>query len=222
MGTLYTLNNKLVKVGSKFLGNVIEPSYPFESIRVGDQIWMAKNLNLKIGPNETLVPVTDATTDPWLKEILAYDYSNVYDISTTPAAYRTDIGLQVFYSQQAAKAIADLVPGWHLPSYEEWVTLSQAPSEELLPFLATVYQIGSWNFNAHTPRSVQDYTQPYKFESVNPNYWSTREVPDKALTTFYTARCTTSVVSMSGSTNEIVSDPPKEEWTNLPVRLIKD
>ncbi len=219
MGTLYTLNHKLVKVGSKFLGNVIEPSYPFESIRVCDQIWMAKNLNLKIGPNDTLVPVTEQTTDPWLKEILAYDYSNVYDDSTSPEAYRTDIGLQVFYSQQTAKAIADLVPGWHLPSYEEWVTLSQAPSEELLPFLATVYQIGSWNFNGPTPRSVQHQYQPYRFESVVPNYWSTREVTDQALITFYTARCYTSAVTVG---EQIVSDPPKEEWTNLPVRLIKD
>lgn len=221
MLTLYTLNNKLLKSESKLLAPY-DFGYQFESIKVGNQVWMAKNLNLKIGPNNTLVPVTEATTDPWMKEILAYDYSNVYDISTTPAHYRTDIGLQVFYSQQAAKAVADLVPGWHLPSLEEIELLHKAPDSELLPFLATVYQIGSWNFNAHTPKSVQDYYQPYRFESVNPNYWSTREVPGTALKTFYTARCSSSAVTYLETVSQVVSDPSHDEWTNLPVRLIHD
>lgn len=221
MLTLYTLNNKLVKSGSKLLA-AYDYGYPFESIKVGNQIWMSKNLNLKIGPNNTLVPVTEATQDPWMKEILAYDYSNVYDLSITPAAYRTDIGLQVFYSQQAAKAVADLVPGWHLPSLDELELLHKAPDSELLPFLATVYQIGTWNFNGPAPNSVQTFYQPPRFESVNPKYWSTREIRDTELKTFYTARCSSTAVTYLETVSEVVSDPPTGNWTNLPVRLIHD
>ena len=205
MVTLYTLNNKLVKVGSKFM-SAYDSSYPFESIKIGNHVWMLNTLNLKRGPNNTLVPVTEEDTTR--SEVMSYDFTRVN---------KPDLGLQVYYSQQEAKAIADLIPGWHLPSLEEWITL-RGTTTSLLRFTQTIKYIGMWDsFVTDVPTAINDGDPP-KHINYPPYYWTSTEVTGEEFKSFNA----TFWNNLTPKTVTLVSDPSNQYWVNLPVRLIKD
>lgn len=103
MVTLYTLNNKLVKVGSKFYGIIAEPEPPpppgptFDEVTIGTQTWMAKNLTVNDGD------------DGILSVDMNYGHGYVQEN---------------YYTWAAAVRVAASIPGWHLPTKEEWETLA--------------------------------------------------------------------------------------------------
>lgn len=99
MVTLYTLNNKLVKAGSKFFGFVTEPPKPdpFMPVQIGNQIWMSKNLAIDDGGS---------------------------GISTQTVNYGNGDVVEYYYTWDAALRVAESVDGWHLPSYSEWNALA--------------------------------------------------------------------------------------------------
>ena len=76
-------------------GTVNIKGQTYKTVQIGDQIWMAENLNLEV--------------------------PNSYCYDKDPGNCRNYGRL---YSWQAAKAVADLVPGWHLPTDEEWTMLT--------------------------------------------------------------------------------------------------
>ena len=67
------------------------------TVAIGNQIWAAKNLNLKV------------------------DGSSCYDNKASNCRKYGRL-----YTWEAAKRAADLIPGWHLPTDEEWDELCEA------------------------------------------------------------------------------------------------
>ena len=88
----------------------------FETVQIGDQVWMAKNLDIKVADS--------------------YCYDN--DPANCEKYGR-------LYTWEAAKEAADLVPGWHLPTDEEWTVLTDFLGENAGTKLM---EGGSSGFNA--------------------------------------------------------------------------
>ena len=101
MVTLYTLNNKLVKVGSKFYGIITEPTPPEppDEVTIGTQTWKTKNLAINDGG------------------------SGIY---TQTVNYGQGDVVEYYYTWDAAVRIANSIEGWHLPSSNEWNALASA------------------------------------------------------------------------------------------------
>lgn len=105
MPTLYTLNNKLVKAGSKFMSVYVEPEPPdpFEPIQIGNQIWSGKNLDLSptISPN----------------------YQHL-TMEVTYAGTSTPVVEHYYTYQGAVNALNDNgVTGWRIPTKADFETL---------------------------------------------------------------------------------------------------
>jgi uncharacterized protein (TIGR02145 family) len=79
----------------------------YTAIKIGEQIWMAENLNYKVADG-------------------SYCYSN--DPSSCD-----DLGR--LYTWQAAKQAAEEIDGWHLPSKEEWDALLAICGEDSVGFV---------------------------------------------------------------------------------------
>ena len=105
MSTLFTINNKLVKIGSKFCGVIAEPEPPtppgptFDEVTIGTQTWMAKNLAIDDGQGGIYTQTVN------------YGHGDV---------------VEYYYIWKAAVRVAESIEGWHLPSDEEWTTLANA------------------------------------------------------------------------------------------------
>lgn len=70
---------------------------PMDSVTIGTQTWMSKNLAIDDGG------------------------SGIYTAHVS--ANGVDFGTQYYYTTAAAKRIADTLDGWHLPTDSEWTTL---------------------------------------------------------------------------------------------------
>lgn len=80
--------------------NIPEPPFPYQTIQIGNQIWMAETLKLDDG-GEGIYTIDNCT-------INGVNYGTVY-----------------YYTCAAATRVAELVAGWHLPSKSEVDTLVQ-------------------------------------------------------------------------------------------------
>ena len=100
------LNKNILTIGGNRLEGVPltppEPPTPpgptFDEVTIGTQTWMAKNLDIDDGGEGI------------------YHYDNV-------TANGVNFGTQYYYTFDAATRIANSIPGWHLPSKEEFQTL---------------------------------------------------------------------------------------------------
>ena len=77
---------------------VPDPIFPYQTVQIGNQIWMAENLHEDDG-GEGITKVDSVI-------------SNGYEL-----------GPQTYYTYDAAVRVANTVDGWHLPSRDEWNTL---------------------------------------------------------------------------------------------------
>ena len=100
------LNKNILTIGGNRLeGGPLTPPEPptppvptFDEVTIGTQTWMAKNLYIDDGGEGI------------------YHYDNV-------TANGVNFGTQYYYTLDAATRIANSIPGWHLPSKEEFQTL---------------------------------------------------------------------------------------------------
>lgn len=98
------LNKNILTIGGNRLeGGPLTPPTPpgpsFDEVTVGTQTWMAKNLEIDDGGTGI------------------YHEDNV-------SANGVNFGTQYYYTLDAAIRVANSINGWHLPSKEEWQTLT--------------------------------------------------------------------------------------------------
>lgn len=98
MGKIYTHNNKIITLNDKWLETNDEPVYPFATVKIGNQLWMAENLAVDDGGEGISAP--------------------------TFTINGVDFGTQYVYSYAAAVRVAATVDGWHLPTYSDFQTLA--------------------------------------------------------------------------------------------------
>lgn len=89
--------------GSKFRPiSIIEiqpdPPFPYQTVQIGNQIWMAENLHEDDG-NSGIETVQSVIADGY------------------------ELGPQTYYTYEAAVRIANSIDGWHLPTLAEWQEL---------------------------------------------------------------------------------------------------
>jgi len=103
------LNKNILTIGGNRLeGGPLTPPTPpeppgpsFDSVTIGTQIWMAKNLDIDDGGTGI------------------YHQDNV-------TANGVNFGTQYYYTWDAAVRVANSITGWHLPTSDEWNTLATA------------------------------------------------------------------------------------------------
>jgi uncharacterized protein (TIGR02145 family) len=76
-----------------------EPVDPFVPVTIGSQIWMSKNLSIDDGQG---------------------------GIYTQTVNYGQGDVVEYYYNWDAAVRVANSIPGWHLPTADEWDTLANA------------------------------------------------------------------------------------------------
>lgn len=102
IGSLYLGSTKIKEA---WVGDVKvygSGSYHFDEVQIGNQIWMAKNLAIDDGQGEP---------GGIFKRTVNYGQGDV---------------VEYYYDWYAAVRVADTIPGWHLPSNEEWDILADA------------------------------------------------------------------------------------------------
>lgn len=92
---LYLFNGKVARFGSGVLGFTPPPPEP-DHVQIGDQIWSSKNLSIDDGGEGIYTQTVD------------YGEGDV---------------VEYYYNYDAAVRVAAAVPGYHLPSQDEWNTL---------------------------------------------------------------------------------------------------
>ena len=75
------------------------PGPSFDEVTIGTQTWMSKNLAIDDGG----------------EGIKTYDFTNDPVLSS--------LGIQYYYTKEAAQRVANSIEGWHLPLVAEWQTL---------------------------------------------------------------------------------------------------
>jgi uncharacterized protein (TIGR02145 family) len=98
-------NGKILMINGRTLTSVHEPEPPeppepsFDEVTIGTQTWMAKNLSIDDGGE---------------------------GIYTQTVNYGQGDVVEYYYTWGAAVRVAASIDGWHLPTQEEWNTLSDA------------------------------------------------------------------------------------------------
>lgn len=101
--------------GKYFIGHSAEP---FKSIKLGNQTWMAEDLQIDDGLggissyyNSQYVYIPDAED---------MSVSGTYPATALSTQHNDKVTI---YTIAAAKRVASSISGWHLPTWSEWVTL---------------------------------------------------------------------------------------------------
>lgn len=107
MSVALSYGNNIICFGNVAISaGVVEPPFPFKTVKIGNQIWMAENL----------------TGDD--------NQGGVY--SANVASQSVNFGTQFYYTQPAAVRMAQNYKGWHLPSkadYDELFNYGGTSSE---------------------------------------------------------------------------------------------
>lgn len=92
------INGLRVRVGNEFVNCAKIPSLRY-TVNIGGQIWMSKNLDVDDGQGGVSI-------------VEPFPYYNM-----------GRFGTMYYYSPEAAIRIANSIPGWHLPTVQEYETL---------------------------------------------------------------------------------------------------
>lgn len=152
-----------------------EPNYFKDTeVKIGNQVWMNKNLNVGDGGE---------------------------------GIYFNKVNGEYYYTWEAAKRIADKIPGWHLPSLEEWNELVEAAGN-----YAANLRVESWKG-----------TNKYGFSTVPAGYWDTKFNNVGSNAYFWTSEPYGSYAwSRSIDTETRVLDYYYNQCYGFSVRLVKD
>ena len=143
-------NNKVLHINDKWLNPTVSPEPPgpsFDSVTIGTQTWMTKNLNIDDGQG------------------------GVYIVENVEAN-GLNMGKQYYYTPEAAIRIANSIPGWHLPSKEEFQTLASYVGTNSASKLKST---SGWDNNANG-------TDDYLFNGEPTGYVINNDLNDNDLT----------------------------------------
>ena len=152
--------------------NTTEEEYPFKTVTIGTQVWMAENLNVTTFRNGD--PINEVTDNiEW--RLSMFDPAWCY-YNNDPANGATYGRL---YNIVAINDYRGLAPeGWHIPSEAEWRTLLAYLGAEAYKKMKST---GGWkdgnngtnasNFSA-LPGGCRDHTGEFESLGVNGYWWS--------------------------------------------------
>jgi uncharacterized protein (TIGR02145 family) len=102
---IYCYQGKALRVagGTAVIGEVYKPA-PMDEVTIGSQTWKSKNLSIDDGQG---------------------------GIYTQTVNYGQGDVIEYYYTWQAAVRVANAIEGWHLPTADEWVALSDAVGSDV-------------------------------------------------------------------------------------------
>ena len=192
-------NNKVLNINGNWLNPSGSPGPSFDSVTIGTQTWMTKNLNIDDGQG------------------------GVYIVENVEAN-GLNMGKQYYYTIEAAIRIANSIPGWHLPSKEEFQTLASYVG---INYASKLKSTSGWDNNRNgtddygfngEPTGMMEIDE-LKYNGIGFTCWSsTRERvnADMYIYAYYT-------FNLHNDYNDIIiSGNIAYDQTPSSVRLIKD
>lgn len=134
---MFTKNGNILKVNGNWLNPHVEPEpYPFDSVTIGTQTWMAKNLDIDDG-GEGIRIINDLTVNG------------------------VSIGTVYYYTWAAANRVASNIPGWHLPNKDDLDLFSATVEQDAIRqrrFTSEMVKSRTgWARNGSSPLNNIDY-----------------------------------------------------------------
>lgn len=132
----------------------------YNTIAIGSQIWMKENLRTTKYNDGTSIPLVTNSTE-WASITLGYCWYN-----NDPANYKSTYG--ALYNFLAVCSIynggKNICPtGWHVPSYDEWVTLALYLDPNAIQFYNTISSVAGGKLK----ESGTDHWQSPNFGATN-------------------------------------------------------
>lgn len=185
------------------------------SVKIGDQIWMVKNLNVDKFRNGDPIPEAK-TDDEWIKA--GEDNQPAWCYYKNDSTNGADLGK--LYNWYAVNDKRGLSPaGWHIPSDTEWKTLIDYLGGEEIAGREMKSRKG-WELDDNSPNSSGFTGLPgswrspwgeFAFSGTDACWWSTTECDtnnafDRSLTAFFTFVQTDSTSKACGLSVRCIKD----------------
>lgn len=191
IGSLYLGSTK---IGSAYLGSTkvyqssSGPVPPSDEVQIGNQIWKTKNLAIDDGQG---------------------------GIYTYTVNYGQGDVVEYYYTWDAANRVANSISGWHLPTTNEWSTLS-----------TTVGGVGNTLKSTYGWDNDGNGTDDYGFTALPAGYTTNGSVFNNLWVTayFWTANSRTSTTAYSRSIGQAgsIGSRTQSKTYGYSVRLVKD
>jgi uncharacterized protein (TIGR02145 family) len=145
-------NGVLYNHNGWFVGDdtAADPSYPFETVKIGTQTWMARNIDVDIAGSSV--------------------YNN--DDSYEPIYGR-------LYTYMQAKEAEAMFPGWHIPTVAEWQTLidNASPNSAIKLKAASGWNNGNGtdDFGFAALPAGNKYSSFYSYAGEQALFWSSND-----------------------------------------------
>ena len=174
----------------------------YRTVKIGDQIWMAENLNFDPGQGGSGEDKYDWSwcydNEPKNCDVAGRYYTWAAAIDSVKLANDEDNPKECGYGEECGFALADSATlvqgvcptGWHLPSMEEWQALVVAVDANITEFSNTnaagkVFKSQSgWDNNGNgtdafgfsaLPAGMRRYNGVFKYEGEKAYFWSTED-----------------------------------------------
>ena len=192
--------------------NIGGRDYPI--VKIGNQVWLAENLDFKYDVNGSQIPIG-------LESVSSIEPRGnyYYNDETTYGANGNKYGL--LYNWPAVKYLndhrADLIPGWHVPTADEWNALATA--------------VGGTSVAGTKLKSTTDWssgagTDDYGFSTLPAGYYKLSFIDLGSYAYFWTATENSSKISNAYcrkfSTDASLTSYSLFKDYQFSVRLVKD